>query len=60
MPYNADLDVRVTDTSLRDGSHAKSHQFTEEDVRAIVAGLDERGRTRHRGGAWRWSRRLII
>ena len=23
------LDIRVTDTSLRDGSHHKRHQFTE-------------------------------
>lgn len=43
MPYSEDLDVRVTDTSLRDGSHAKRHQFTEADVRAIVAALDEAG-----------------
>ena len=43
MPYSDDLDVRVTDTSLRDGSHAKRHQFTEADVRAIVAALDDAG-----------------
>jgi 4-hydroxy 2-oxovalerate aldolase len=43
MPYSETLDVRVTDTSLRDGSHAKRHQFTEADVRAIVAALDEAG-----------------
>jgi hypothetical protein len=30
MPYSDTLDVRVTDTCLRDGSHAKHHQFTEE------------------------------
>lgn len=41
--YSADLDVRVTDTSLRDGSHAKHHRFTVADVRAIVAGLDDAG-----------------
>ena len=28
MPYSAELDVRVTDSSLRDGSHAIRHQFT--------------------------------
>jgi 4-hydroxy 2-oxovalerate aldolase len=33
MPYSDELDVRITDTSLRDGSHAKRHQFTE-DARA--------------------------
>jgi 4-hydroxy 2-oxovalerate aldolase len=43
MPYSDDLDVRVTDTSLRDGSHAKRHQFTEADVRAIVGALDDAG-----------------
>jgi 4-hydroxy 2-oxovalerate aldolase len=43
MAYSDDLDVRVTDTSLRDGSHAKRHRFTEEDVRGIVAALDEAG-----------------
>ncbi|HLI54916.1 MAG TPA: 4-hydroxy-2-oxovalerate aldolase [Acidimicrobiales bacterium] len=43
MPYSADLDVRVTDTSLRDGSHAKRHQFTERQVRSVVSALDEAG-----------------
>ncbi len=43
MPFSAELDVRVTDTSLRDGSHAKRHQFTEDHVRSIVAGLDGAG-----------------
>jgi len=32
--------VRMTDTTLRDGSHAVSHQFTEQNVRDIVRGLD--------------------
>ena len=43
MPYSDTLDVRVTDSSLRDGSHAKRHQFTEEQVVAIVGALDEAG-----------------
>ncbi|WP_019547387.1 4-hydroxy-2-oxovalerate aldolase [Streptomyces sulphureus] len=43
MPYSADLDVRVTDSSLRDGSHAKQHQFTAEHVRSVVAALDGAG-----------------
>ena len=43
MPYSDQLDVRVTDTSLRDGSHAKRHQFTEGDVTSIVAALDSAG-----------------
>jgi 4-hydroxy 2-oxovalerate aldolase len=43
VPYSDSLDVRITDTSLRDGSHAKRHQFTVEDVRAVVAALDAAG-----------------
>jgi 4-hydroxy 2-oxovalerate aldolase len=43
MSYSDQLDIRVTDTSLRDGSHAKRHQFTEEHVRAIVGALDAAG-----------------
>src|ERR1700757_4821694 len=43
MPYSADLDVRVTDSSLRDGSHAIRHQFTIENTRNIVAALDDAG-----------------
>lgn len=35
--------VRVTDSSLRDGSHAKTHSFTEEEVTAVVAALDAAG-----------------
>ncbi|MFJ3881732.1 4-hydroxy-2-oxovalerate aldolase [Streptomyces sp. NPDC090077] len=41
--YSAALDVRVTDSSLRDGSHAKRHRFTTQDVRAVVAALDDAG-----------------
>ena len=40
MTYSPTLDVRMTDTCLRDGSHAKGHQFTEAHVRSIVAALD--------------------
>ena len=29
MPYSDELDIRMTDSALRDGSHAKGHQFTE-------------------------------
>jgi 4-hydroxy 2-oxovalerate aldolase len=34
-------DVRITDSTLRDGSHAMRHQFTEDQVRAIVHALDQ-------------------
>jgi 4-hydroxy 2-oxovalerate aldolase len=37
------MDVRITDTSLRDGSHHKRHQFTADEVRSIVAALDAAG-----------------
>ncbi|MEU0278170.1 4-hydroxy-2-oxovalerate aldolase [Streptomyces sp. NPDC088147] len=43
MPYNNEWDIRVTDSSLRDGSHAKRHQFTVEHVVDIVSALDEAG-----------------
>ena len=32
---------RLTDSTLRDGSHALAHQFTEDQVRAVVRGLDQ-------------------
>jgi 4-hydroxy 2-oxovalerate aldolase len=41
--YSPQLDVRMTDTCLRDGSHAKGHQFTEQHVRSIVSALDAVG-----------------
>jgi 4-hydroxy 2-oxovalerate aldolase len=36
-------EVRVVDTSLRDGSHAVSHSYTIEQVRAVASGLDSAG-----------------
>lgn len=36
-------DVRLTDTTLRDGSHAMAHQFTVGQVRDTVRALDEAG-----------------
>lgn len=35
--------IQLVDTTLRDGSHAVNHQFTEEHIRAIAGGLDEAG-----------------
>lgn len=40
---NSIWDVRITDTSLRDGSHHKRHQFTKDEVGSIVAALDAAG-----------------
>ena len=39
----AGRELRITDTTLRDGSHAMAHQFTEGQVRATVHALDAAG-----------------
>jgi 4-hydroxy 2-oxovalerate aldolase len=36
-------DLRITDSTLRDGSHAMRHRFTEEQVRVVVRALDSAG-----------------
>ncbi|TCP53531.1 4-hydroxy 2-oxovalerate aldolase [Tamaricihabitans halophyticus] len=36
-------DLRLVDTTLRDGSHAMAHQFTEANVRDTVRALDTAG-----------------
>jgi len=36
-------DLRITDSTLRDGSHAMRHRFTEDQVRAVVHALDGSG-----------------
>ena len=38
-----ELDLRLTDTCLRDGSHHKRHQFTGREVEDIVRALDASG-----------------
>jgi len=35
--------VRIIDSTLRDGSHAKRHQFTADQVGKVAAGLDSAG-----------------
>jgi 4-hydroxy 2-oxovalerate aldolase len=35
--------VRITDSTLRDGSHAMAHRFTQEQVRGVVHALDSAG-----------------
>lgn len=35
--------IRITDTTLRDGSHAVRHRFTEDQVRRVVRALDGAG-----------------
>ena len=58
--YSDTLDVRVTDTSLRDGSHAKRHQFTET-ARALDRRRARRRRDAgHRGDPRRRPRRLVL
>ncbi|GAB6983988.1 4-hydroxy-2-oxovalerate aldolase [Nocardioides pyridinolyticus] len=42
-PGSGPADLRITDSTLRDGSHAMSHQFTEEQVRGVVSALDRAG-----------------
>jgi len=42
-PVGTAREVRLTDTTLRDGSHPMRHRFTEQQVRDIVHGLDDAG-----------------
>ena len=35
--------ISLCDTTLRDGSHAKRHQFTVDEVRRVAAGLESAG-----------------
>ena len=40
---NSTVDYRLIDSTLRDGSHAISHQYDKDDVIAIVRGLSAAG-----------------
>ena len=56
----SDLDLRLTDTCLRDGSHHKRHQFVPHEVRDIVGALDAAGIPGHRGDPRRRPRRIVV
>ncbi len=43
MSFSEDLDVRITDSSLRDGSHPKRHAFSVDEVARVVRALDAAG-----------------
>jgi len=43
VPFSESLDVRITDSSLRDGSHPKRHAFTTDEVARVVTALDGAG-----------------
>jgi 4-hydroxy 2-oxovalerate aldolase len=43
MSTSPGYNVRLTDTTLRDGSHAMSHKFTVDHVRSTVRALDDAG-----------------
>jgi 4-hydroxy 2-oxovalerate aldolase len=43
MGFSETLDVRITDSALRDGSHHVRHRFTVDDVRAATRSLDAAG-----------------
>jgi 4-hydroxy 2-oxovalerate aldolase len=43
MIRKSDKPIKITEVSLRDGSHAVNHQFTEDQVRSVVRALDDAG-----------------
>ena len=53
-------DVRIIDTTLRDGSHAMAHQFTDRAGARHRAGARRGGRRGHRGFPRRRPRRQLV
>lgn len=43
MKLVGDKSIKITEVCLRDGSHVMAHQYTEEQVRRVVRGLDDAG-----------------
>ncbi|MBT2667273.1 4-hydroxy-2-oxovalerate aldolase [Bacillus sp. ISL-4] len=43
MRRNSDKSIKITEVSLRDGSHVVRHQFTKEQVRNVARALDHAG-----------------
>src|SRR5699024_9603291 len=43
MVTNKGKDIKITEVSLRDGSHPVAHQFTEKQVRDVTRALDDVG-----------------
>ncbi|AXI30517.1 4-hydroxy-2-oxovalerate aldolase [Priestia megaterium] len=43
MKRNSDKPIKITEVSLRDGSHVVKHQFTEAQVRSVAKALDDAG-----------------
>src|SRR6478609_254530 len=43
MKRNSDKPIKITEVSLRDGSHVVKHQFTEAQVKSVTKALDDAG-----------------
>ncbi|MBZ6486627.1 4-hydroxy-2-oxovalerate aldolase [Priestia aryabhattai] len=43
MKRNSDNPIKITEVSLRDGSHVVKHQFTEAQVKSVAKALDDAG-----------------
>ncbi|CAI8736595.1 4-hydroxy-2-oxovalerate aldolase [Priestia megaterium] len=43
MKRNSDKPIKITEVSLRDGSHVVKHQYTEAQVKSVTKALDDAG-----------------